>query len=236
MRYVMRLSLPDRPGSLSAVTAALSRAGADIAALDVVERRDGVAVDDLCIESAADPQAVRYTVEQVSGVIVEAVRQVRVFRHSDAPMELAAHLVDEGRGAVARLVDGLPNALWASWCVAVARGVDGLETLAASRGSPSLSGLEAPWLPLDEPRRLEAAAWMPDAWRERTERGELSLAVAPLAQRTAAVLLARSPGPRFLGSEMRQLALLGHIAVSSEVHGADRRPLARVGGRPQTSL
>lgn len=229
MRYVLRISLPDHPGSLSGVTGALARAAADIVALEVVERRDGTAVDDLFVETETDAAALRRHVEEHAGVIVEAVRPVRRFRHADAAMELAAQLVDEGRGAVTRLVDGLPSALWASWAVAVARGLQGVETLAASQGAPSLPQLEAPWLPLDAPRRLEPAEWMPPEWRRRTERGELSLAVAPLAQRSSAVLLARLPGPRFLSSELHQLALLGHIAVASEAGGSDRRPLARVG-------
>lgn len=229
MRYVLRISLPDHPGSLSGVTGALGRAAADIVALEVVERRDGTAVDDVFVETGAEPAMLRARLEEHAGVIVEAIRPVRRFRRTDAAMELAAELVDEGRGAIARLVDGLPSALWASWAVAVARGLTGVETLAASQGAPSLPALEVPWLPLDAPRRLQPAEWMPPEWRQRTERGELALAVAPLAQRSSAVLLARLPGPRFLSSELHQLALLGHIAVASEAGGSERRPLARVG-------
>ncbi|MQB01701.1 MAG: ACT domain-containing protein [Actinobacteria bacterium] len=53
MRVVLRVSLPDRPGALSAVAAALSRAGADIACLDVIDRGDGIAVDDICVTTAS---------------------------------------------------------------------------------------------------------------------------------------------------------------------------------------
>ena len=47
MSYVLRLVLPDRPGSLGAVATALGTLGADILALDIVERSVGHAVDDL---------------------------------------------------------------------------------------------------------------------------------------------------------------------------------------------
>lgn len=225
-RYVVRISLPDRPGSLSAVAAAVSRSGGDIVSLEVVERADGEAVDDLCIEVDADPTALRQAVEQLPGIIVEALREVSGFRRADAPVELAARLVEEGSGAVARLVEGLPSALWASWAVALARGVEGIETLATSSGAPPLEGLRTPWLPLHAPRRLGPAEWMPTAWHERVVRGELALAVAPLSGGMTAVLLGRAPGPRFLASELRQLGLLGRIAVASEVAGATRRPLS----------
>lgn len=51
MHYVLRVSLPDRPGSLHALTDACLRAGADIRSLDVIEQSGGFAVDDVCVWS-----------------------------------------------------------------------------------------------------------------------------------------------------------------------------------------
>ena len=49
MHYVLRVSLPDTPGSLHALTDACRRAGADIRSLDVIEQSGGFAVDDVCV-------------------------------------------------------------------------------------------------------------------------------------------------------------------------------------------
>ena len=45
MSYVMRLLLPDRPGTLGAVATALGLVDADILAMDIVERSPEQAVD-----------------------------------------------------------------------------------------------------------------------------------------------------------------------------------------------
>jgi hypothetical protein len=52
MHYVLHVSLPDRPGSLHALSGACLRAGADIRALDVIEQSRGFAIDDICVLSA----------------------------------------------------------------------------------------------------------------------------------------------------------------------------------------
>ena len=50
MSFLLRVILPDKPGSLGAVATALGNAGADILGVDVVERADGHAIDDLAVE------------------------------------------------------------------------------------------------------------------------------------------------------------------------------------------
>lgn len=49
----IRVSLPDRPGALSGVTAALAAHGVNILRLRIVSNEDGVAVDDLELSAAA---------------------------------------------------------------------------------------------------------------------------------------------------------------------------------------
>ena len=50
MSYLLRLVVPDKPGILGAVATALGTAGIDIVSLDVLERGNGVAVDDVVVE------------------------------------------------------------------------------------------------------------------------------------------------------------------------------------------
>jgi ACT domain-containing protein len=50
MPYLMRVELPDVPGSLGRVASAIGEAGGDIEAIEIVEKRDGFAVDDVLLE------------------------------------------------------------------------------------------------------------------------------------------------------------------------------------------
>jgi hypothetical protein len=219
VRYTLRASLVDRPGALSALTSAISRAGGDIATLEVIERGDGVAVDEIALTSDADAMTLRREVEQVPGVIVESLREVAVFHDPGAPLGLAATVVQRGKGAVRSLVEGLPAALSCSWSLAVASGSQGLDRLAATEGAPALDGAEMRWLPLAAPRRLERAEWMPATWRTAIAEG-LELAAAPLGPSATAVLAGRRHGPRFSSAELRQLGDLARIAVATEVLAA----------------
>jgi hypothetical protein len=216
VRYVLRASLVDRPGALSALTAAVSRAGGDIVALEVIDRADGVAVDDLSLTAEADATALRRAMEQVPGVIVEALREVDVLPDPGAPLALGARVAERGKGAVRTLVEGLPAALTASWSCAIGSGVGGIDLLASSGDAPALDGIEVPWLPLVAPRRLARAEWMPPAWRAEVDAG-LEVAAAPLGLSAAAVLVGRRHGPRFRSSELRQLGDLARIAIATEM-------------------
>ena len=53
MPYLMRVELPDVPGSLGRVATAIGEAGGDIEAIEIVEKRDGFAVDDVLLEIPA---------------------------------------------------------------------------------------------------------------------------------------------------------------------------------------
>lgn len=234
VRYTLRVSLVDRPGALSALTAAISRAGGDIVTLEVVERGDGVAVDEIALTADADSAALRRELEQVPGVIVESLREVGVFADPGAPMGLAATVVQRGKGAVRTLVEGLPPALSASWALAVASGSRGLDRLGATEGAPDLEGAEMRWLPLAAPRRLERAEWMPPAWRASIAEG-LELAAAPLGLSATAVLVGRRYGPRFSSTELRQLGDLARIAVATEVLAAGGKVRLSVPAGPVAS-
>jgi hypothetical protein len=49
--FLMRIALPDRPGSLGSVATAMGGVGADINAVEIVEKRvDGSVVDDFIVD------------------------------------------------------------------------------------------------------------------------------------------------------------------------------------------
>lgn len=49
MEIMLRVAIPDRPGALASVAAAISEVGGDIQAVDVVETGGGTATDDLVV-------------------------------------------------------------------------------------------------------------------------------------------------------------------------------------------
>ena len=52
MSLLLRVELPDVPGSLGRLATAIGVAGGDIGALEIVEKRyDGTAVDDVLVET-----------------------------------------------------------------------------------------------------------------------------------------------------------------------------------------
>jgi hypothetical protein len=232
MRFALRIALPDQPGALGAVTAALGSCGADIVALDVVDRGEGIATDDVSVEADVGPQPLRRALERVPGVVVEAVRGVVAFRDAAAPVDLAADLVTCGPERLAVLVGGLPAALWATWCVALRHRGGRAEALYAAGGVPDLDGLDLPWLPLEAARSLELSGWLPEGVEEGARRAGITLAAAPVGDPATAVLLGRVGGPRFLAGEIRQLGQLARIAAACEPPHPERPP----GLRPLRSL
>ena len=68
--FLLRVVLPDKPGNLGAVASALGGAGADILSVDVVERGDGQAVDDIAVELPTNrpPDVLITAAESVPGV------------------------------------------------------------------------------------------------------------------------------------------------------------------------
>jgi ACT domain len=56
---LLRLELPDRPGSLAIVAGVLGRCGVNILQLEVLSRRDGVAVDEFLVEDGSLDLALR---------------------------------------------------------------------------------------------------------------------------------------------------------------------------------
>ncbi|HEU5003866.1 MAG TPA: ACT domain-containing protein [Actinomycetota bacterium] len=201
MIFVLRISLPDVPGSLGRVASAFGKGGVNILTLDVIDSEDGVAVDDLRVEAPDGMQeALRRAGEEVPGFAVEYVRPLEAFRHVLEPLELAARLADAGAEAVAHLVEDLPDALGASWAIAFDRTEDPPRTLAASIGAPTLARLPAAWVNPDR-----------GPWRSDTG---LEVASAPLGA-SAGLLLGRERGPRFRLSELRHIRLLAQIAAGA---------------------
>lgn len=224
MSFVLRLVLPDRPGSLGAVATALGLVDADILAMDIVERSPGVAVDDLVVAlpSGRQPDVLITAAETVPGVRVESVRPDPGVAGRHREWELVEAITADPAHAVQALATMLPQVLRAGWAVVVRVSPDGdraghgrIELLAGGGGVPDLDAVHPGWAPVREPAVLDGEAeWVPQDWKDiGTE-----MAVAPLWSPDVAVIVGRPGGPAMRASEVSRLAHLAGL-VTVVVHG-----------------
>lgn len=215
MSYFLRLVVPDRPGILGAVATALGEAGVDIVSLDVLERGQGVAVDDVVVELPRDrlPDSLITAAQSVPGVTVETLRPFAGPLDTHRELELLESLAGASEDTSAKLLAAeLPRVFRSGWAVVLsATRDDGWEVAAASEAAPAFDGLTLPWMPLTGPRLISSEEeWMPERWREMA----IEMMATPYGGPGCAVVVGRSGGPAFRRSELLRLAHLTGIATT----------------------
>jgi hypothetical protein len=211
--FLIRVLLPDSPGTLGAVATALGTVGADILSVDVVERGTGVAVDDLVVElpSGRLPDALITAAESVEGVEVDAVRPYAGVLDTHRELELVEEIAAQPKSGLDILAEGVPRIVRAGWAMVVQHAETGAVRLASSSAAPETPITDLPWLPLERATVLDSEEdWIPETWKELgTE-----LAATPLGKPGKALLVARPGGPNFRAAEVARLAhLAGIVAV-----------------------
>ncbi len=227
MSYVLRVVLPDVPGSLGAVASALGRVGADILAMDIVERSYRSAVDDIVVDlpSGKQPDVLITAAETVAGVRVESVRPDPGVADHHREWELVEAIAADPQHAMETLARMLPTVLRAGWAIVVRVNDDKeIQLLAGGGGVPNLTGVTPGWAPVDEATDLDPEAyWVPEDWKTiGTE-----MAVAPLGSPEVAVIVGRPGGPALRYSEVARLA---HLAGLTAVVAARMMPHQRQAG------
>src|SRR5512135_587996 len=207
MSYLLRVVLPDQPGSLGALASALGEAGVDIVSLDVVERGPDGAVDDMIVEVPRGGLADR---------LLTAAQSV------PGDLQLVDELAARPEEALALLTELAPGVFRAGWALLLERVRPADVRLRhASVGAPDLSGQELaardrvgvdlPWLPLPSACRLDRDdRWVPPRW----DTLGMELVAAPVGGADRAILLGRPGGPRFRASEVLRLAHLAGITAT----------------------
>ncbi len=214
MSYLLRLVLPDRPGILGAVATAFGSAGIDIVSVDVLERGNGVAVDDVVVDlppgRVADSLITAVT--EVPGVRVESLRPFAGPLDTHRELVLLEALARAGSGTDKLLAAELPRVFHSGWaCVLAPDGAGGATVLAASDAAPTFDGVRLPWLPLSSPLLLPSeAGWVPQRWQELA----VEMMASPLDDAGTAVVVGRSGGPAFRRSELLRFAHLTGIAAT----------------------
>ncbi|WP_137876157.1 amino acid-binding protein [Rhodococcus sp. Q] len=213
MSYLLRVQLPDRPGSLGSLAVALGSVGADILSLDVVERGDGYAVDDLVVElgHGSLPDTLFTAAEALDGVRVDSIRPYTGLLDTHRELELIDQVATARDDRMQVLVDGAARVLRVSWAIVAGIGPHGTFRVVGSVGAPETHAGDVPWMPLEKPTILDGSAdWVPDVWKDM----DTTLAAAPLGVSDRALLLGRSGGPEFRPSEIARLGYLAGIVAT----------------------
>jgi hypothetical protein len=194
--FLLRVELPDVPGSLGQVATAIGEAGGDIEAIEIVEHRaDGMAVDDVLLETAPGtmPDSIVSACTQLDGVRVIWINRYAAGGNLFMDLEVVEELTTRPTEARARLVELLPVSFRVDWAVWVRR--DG-SVAHATEAAPE----KVEWLETERPTRV------PDD-------DDVTLrCVVPLGDDV--VVLGRRGGPEFVESELARLGHLVGLAVT----------------------
>lgn len=196
MPYLLRVSLPDIPGSLGRLASAIGEAGGDIEAIEIVEKRyDGTAVDDVFLEmvGGAMPDAVVSACTGVEGVEVLWINRYaaggNVFLDLEAVEDLTAHQAT----ALDRLIDLLPVVFRSDWGARIHR-------TAGVRRATEAAPDTLVFVELETPAQVD-------------DQGNDLVVACPLGE-DEIVLIGRRGGPAFLDSELARLDHLTSLARS----------------------
>ena len=213
MSFLLRVQLPDRPGSLGSLALALGSVGADILSLDVVERGAGYAIDDIVVEvtPGALPDTLITAAESVADVRVDSLRPYSGVLDTHRELELIDQVASARDDRLQVLVDGVPRVLRVGWSTVVDIGPQGAYRVVGSQSAPETQAAEAPWMPLEKPMTLDPEAdWVPQIWKDM----DTKLAAAPLGNTGKVLLLGRPGGPDFRPSEIARLGYLSGIVAT----------------------
>ncbi|MBP8920784.1 MAG: amino acid-binding protein [Micropruina sp.] len=203
---MLRVALPDRPGSLGLVATAMGTVGADIQAVEIVEKYEGFAVDDFMVEVPAGtlPDALISTCDDLEGVEVLWFSHYPVGWGLHADVAVLDEMTEDPGRAGTILTEAAPAVFRVTWAAQVDR-FQG-RVITRTPMAPDVDALPLHLLgSLDQPtcRELDAG-WLP-GWPE------LLVASASFKDGTALVL-ARNGGPDFFRSELARLRHLTSLA------------------------
>jgi hypothetical protein len=205
MSYLLRVELPDVPGSLGRLATAIGSVGGNINAIEIVEHAaDGTAVDDVFIE--AEPGVMPDSVVSACNTL-EGVRVLWISRYGAGgnlflDLEAVEGMTQDPPHAANRLVDMLPDVFRVDWGMRVRRDGEHVVLVHRTTAAPGEIPEGLRWRDVSRAERLELPQW-PD----------LLMAACPLTK-DQLVVVARRGGPEILDSEIARLAHLVALAGS----------------------
>ncbi|WP_292604290.1 ACT domain-containing protein [Nocardioides sp. REDSEA-S30_B4] len=198
MPFLLRVELPDVPGSLGRLAGAIGEAGGDIEAIEIVEKRhDGTAVDDVLLElpPTAMPDTIVSACNQLPGVHVVWISRYAAGGNLFLDLEAVEDLTANPTEALDRLVDLLPVTFRADWAARVHRAH-------GQRYSTEAAPSDLPFVELVRTERVEI------------EGDDVNVVVAARLGGNEIVVVGRRGGPDFLDSELARVGHLAGLAMS----------------------
>jgi hypothetical protein len=198
MPFLLRVELPDVPGSLGRLASAIGEAGGDIEAIEIIQKGlDGMAVDDVLLEIVPGglPDAIVSACTALEDVRVLWISRYAAGGNLFLDLEAVEDLTAHPDRSLDRLVDLLPVVFRCDWGARVHRS-DGV--VHSSEAAPE----KVPWVLVDRATtRLEVE-------------DDVNLACATRIDDDEIVVMARRGGPEFLDSELARLGHLTGLALS----------------------
>ncbi len=198
MPFLLRVELPDVPGSLGRLASAIGEAGGDIEAIEIVEKRhDGTALDDVLLDvpPGVMPDSIVSACHALDGVEV-----VWISRYATGGLVLDLEAVEEltadpGR-AIDRLVELLPATFRVDWAALVHRS-------GGVRHATVAAPVDLGFVEIEHALRLDLDG-----------DDDQSLYAGARVDGNEVVIVARRGGPEFLDSEIARLGHLTGLAAS----------------------
>jgi hypothetical protein len=217
MSYLLRVELPDVPGSLGRLASAIGTAGGNIDAIEIVERRDGMAVDDVFLAANAGvmPDSIVSACTSLEDVQVLWISRYGAGTNLARDLEVVEAMTIDPRSSRDVLVDLLPSTFVVDWAMRVRREGETGIVLHGTQAAPTEVPQDLTWpLDLGHGRRLEVPEHLRD-W----------LVAGCALGHDEMVVIARRGGPEILDSEIARLSHLAALAESiGSAPGGDRSP------------
>ena len=205
--YLLRVRLPEAPGSLGRVATAIGLLGASIQAVEIIGHQADVAIDDFIIDlpNGTMPDTIVSACQAIEGVRVLWVSHQLADWGVESDIAVLNHMMERPEEAAQTLTREAPIVFRSSWAALLTRSTP-VQVLAATDLAPDFphEGVEALG-DLAKPRTFELPAeWLPH-W------GVTIIAMAPLDD-VRTIVLGRQGGPAYQPSELRRLTHLAALA------------------------
>ena len=205
--FLMRISLPDRPGSLGSVATAMGGVGADINAVEIVEKRaDGSVVDDFIVDLPPNqlPETLVTACQSLAGVRVEWIARYPEGGGLQSDLEALERMAADPPHAAETLVSLCPVVFRSHWASLLDISDGAPKPCYSTTLAPDLTPeVAAMFTPFDATHRTDLDMdWSP-GW------GDTTAVVTPVT-RDRVIIIGRLGGPSFLDSE---IARLHHLAA-----------------------
>ncbi|CAM2856124.1 amino acid-binding ACT domain protein [Corynebacterium jeikeium] len=217
MSFLMRVRMPDTPGSLGLLAMALGTVGGDIRGVDIVGQAEqdepNSVMDDIVVSLPPGhlPDSLITATQELDGFYVDSIRPFSGSIDRRGQIQMLSGVAEKRRHketALEIMMQDLPRSMTAGWAV-VLDTLPRTHRVAASSAAPADNGQELDHPPLDEARVLnpEREDWIPENWAVM----DSALAGTPIEGTSLLLIIGRPGGPDFLLTEVEHLRQLGAI-------------------------